>query len=339
MPVQHSPPANNTRSHRHQAVLTPAERAPLDCTTSVNQLSENLDRVPPIEGAEPSRRGGVKSGISRSFSVLLGGYQSISQGPRRRSGEAEDEEGEGSVEKEESEETEVEAALAGPPEASEAANIAPFNQPLLSQAEQKFLKMMEQMTEFMGQLTQEVSPREISRAPAFKTPSMKAPDSFDGRARKWIEPCLSNISNEDPSYLLNNWKLFETLLFTLFGVPNEFRKAEQEIENLRMKESGQASLYIADFRSLIFKWDFFLIDSPKGEDLILGYDFLNYFIPIIDWKNGLITYDSSHKDSSGIIFSTTNELATSVNSVALVSELNTPSLPPSVNISSIIPSQ
>ncbi|MBW0593679.1 hypothetical protein O181_133394 [Austropuccinia psidii MF-1] len=143
----------------------------------------------------------------------------------------------------------------------------------------------------MGQLTQAVSPKENSKAPAFKTPSMKAPDSFDGTkayklrgfiqscqlifhndpanffsdrkkvlystsfltgiAGKWIEPYFSNISNEDPSYLLNNWQLFETQLFTLFGDPNEVRKAEQELDNLRMKESGQVSLYIADFRSLM----------------------------------------------------------------------------------------
>ncbi|MBW0477976.1 hypothetical protein O181_017691 [Austropuccinia psidii MF-1] len=134
-------------------------------------------------------------------------------------------------------------------------------------------------------------PRDNSKAPAFKTLSMKAPDSCDGtqahklrgfiqscqlifhndpenlfsdrkkalysnsfltgRAGKWIEPCLSNISIEDASYLLSNWKLFETQLFTLFGDSNEFRKADQELDNLRMKESGHVSLYIADFRSLI----------------------------------------------------------------------------------------
>ncbi|MBW0584400.1 hypothetical protein O181_124115 [Austropuccinia psidii MF-1] len=269
MPVQHSPPARRTISQRHQAVLTPTARALLDHTPTVHQLSENLDRGPPMEGAAPSKRGG----------------------PRSRLGEAEDEEGEESVEEELSEETEVAAALAGAPEASEASNLALSNQPLVPQAEQNFLKLMEQMTQFMGQLTQAVTPRDTSKAPAFKTPSMKAPDSFDGtkayklrgfiqtcqlifhndpanffsyrkkvlhstsfltgRAGKWIEPYLSNISNEDPSYLLNNWKLFETQLFTLFGDPNEVRKAEQELDNLRMKESGQASLYIADFRSLM----------------------------------------------------------------------------------------
>ncbi|MBW0560526.1 hypothetical protein O181_100241 [Austropuccinia psidii MF-1] len=72
-----------------------------------------------------------------------------------------------------------------------------------------------------------------------------------GRAGKWIEPYLSNISNEYPSYLLNNWNLFETQLFTLFGDPNEVRKAEQELDNWRMKESGNVSFYIPDFRSLM----------------------------------------------------------------------------------------
>ncbi|MBW0526814.1 hypothetical protein O181_066529, partial [Austropuccinia psidii MF-1] len=226
--------------------------SPLDCTPSVHQLSENLDRGPPMEGAAPSRRAGVKSRRSRSFSGLLGGYPRISQGPRSRSGEAEDEEGR-----------------------------THYNQPLVSQAEPNFLKVMEQMTQLMGQKTQAVAPSDPSEAPEFKTPSMKAPDSYDGtkahklqgfiqscqfifhnypenffserkkilystslltgRAQKLIEPYLSNTSNEDPSYLLNKWKLFETQLFTLFGDPNEVRKAEQELENLRMKESGQVS--------------------------------------------------------------------------------------------------
>ncbi|MBW0491911.1 hypothetical protein O181_031626 [Austropuccinia psidii MF-1] len=160
------------------------------------------------------------------------------------------------MEEKESEETEVAAALTGAPEASETPNLAPYNQPLVSQGEPNFLKMMEQMTQFMGQLTQEVAPRDTSKAPAFKTRSIKAPDSFYGTkayklAGKWIEPYLSNISNKDPSYLLNSWQFFETQLFTLFGDPSEVRKAEQQLENLRIKESHQVYLNIADFRSLM----------------------------------------------------------------------------------------
>ncbi|MBW0592164.1 hypothetical protein O181_131879 [Austropuccinia psidii MF-1] len=151
--------------------------------------------------------------------------------------------------------------------------------------------MMEQMTQFIGKLTGAVPPRDNSKAPALKTLSMKASDSFDGtqahklrgviqscqlvshngpenffsywnkvlystsfltgRAGKCIEPYLSNIFKEDPSYLLNNGNLFETQLFTLFGDTNEVRKAEQEFNNLRMKGCGHVSLYIADLRSSI----------------------------------------------------------------------------------------
>ncbi|MBW0592877.1 hypothetical protein O181_132592 [Austropuccinia psidii MF-1] len=99
MPLQHSPPTKNTRAQRNQAVLTPTERAPLDCTPSVHQLSDTLDRGPRMEGEAPSRRGGLKN-----------------------------EEGE-------SEEKEVVAALAGAPEASEAEDLSHSNQPLVSQAE------------------------------------------------------------------------------------------------------------------------------------------------------------------------------------------------------------
>ncbi|MBW0583386.1 hypothetical protein O181_123101 [Austropuccinia psidii MF-1] len=90
---------------------------------------------------------------------------------------------------------------------------------------------------------------------------MKEPECFDGtqpfkvrsfiQAAKWNEPYLSNLINQDPNYLLNSWKLFESQLFTLIGDPNEVSKAEAELDSLRMKEGGHVSLYIADFRSLV----------------------------------------------------------------------------------------
>ncbi|MBW0489512.1 hypothetical protein O181_029227 [Austropuccinia psidii MF-1] len=72
-----------------------------------------------------------------------------------------------------------------------------------------------------------------------------------GRAAQWIEPYLSNITNQDPNSLLNSLNLFEYQLFTLFGDPNEVRKAEAESYFLRMREGGHVSLYIANFRSLV----------------------------------------------------------------------------------------
>ncbi|MBW0522477.1 hypothetical protein O181_062192 [Austropuccinia psidii MF-1] len=149
---------------------------------------------------------------------------------------------------------------------------------------------MQQMTQIMDNI-QEDSSSHFSRPPAFKTPSMKAPEFFDGtqtfkfrsfiqscklishnypanvsqdrnkvlystsfligRAAKCNDPYLSNLTNQDPKYLLNSWKLLESHLFTLLGDPNEVRKAEAELDALRMKEGVHVSLYIADFRSLV----------------------------------------------------------------------------------------
>ncbi|MBW0544808.1 hypothetical protein O181_084523 [Austropuccinia psidii MF-1] len=168
MLIQHSPPAKNNRSLRNPAVLTPTARVPLDHTPSVHQLSANLDRGPP-----PSRRGGMKSKRSRSFSGLLGGYPGMSEGARARMGEVEDEE-------EDCGETEVVDSLANPPEIPHGSNLAPTNKYLVSQSDPSLLKIMEQMATIMRQLSQAEAPSYNSKAPEFKTPSMKAPDIFDG---------------------------------------------------------------------------------------------------------------------------------------------------------------
>ncbi|MBW0565402.1 hypothetical protein O181_105117 [Austropuccinia psidii MF-1] len=55
--------------------------------------------------------------------------------------------------------------------------------------------------------------------------------------------------------------------------------------------------YMAELPSFpAFEWEFLVIDNPKAEDLILGFDFLNHFNPSIDWRQGLITFNSDHKD-------------------------------------------
>ncbi|KAH9461410.1 hypothetical protein Pst134EA_017718 [Puccinia striiformis f. sp. tritici] len=87
----------------------------------------------------------------------------------------------------------------------------------------------------------------------FKTPGMKAPDRFDGkrgRAAQWFEPCLGLLDFKKPDCILNNWDKFEQQLFTIFGDPNEVRNTEYELNNLQMKDSGKASLYIAQFCTL-----------------------------------------------------------------------------------------
>ncbi|MBW0460520.1 hypothetical protein O181_000235 [Austropuccinia psidii MF-1] len=270
MPIQHSPPARQTRSQaRSQAVLTPTPRAPLDGTPAVPQLRAQLDRGPRMEGAAPSRKEG--------------------RGPRRSNSLSGVEE-ENSVEEEESDGTEGAPALVGASQGIGGPTLAHYDKPVSHQSEPSLLAIMQQMTQIMANL-QEASSYESSRPPAFSNPSMKAPECFDGtqpfkvrsfiqycqlifhndlenfsqdrkkvldstsfligRAAKCIEPYLSNLMIQDSNYLLNSWSLFESQLFTLFGNPNEVRKAEAELDSLRMKEGGHVSLYIANFRSLV----------------------------------------------------------------------------------------
>ncbi|MBW0540562.1 hypothetical protein O181_080277 [Austropuccinia psidii MF-1] len=127
MPIQHSPPARQTRSQaRTQAVFTPTSRAPLDGTPEVPQLRAQLDR---------RRR--------TSRTILKGpGEDGVLQG------------------------------TGGP-------TLAQSDQPVSHQSEPSLLAIMQQMTQIMANL-QAASSSESSRPPAFKTPSMKAPECFDG---------------------------------------------------------------------------------------------------------------------------------------------------------------
>ncbi|MBW0531028.1 hypothetical protein O181_070743 [Austropuccinia psidii MF-1] len=200
------------------------------------------------------------------------------------------EEEEISVEEEESDGTNSVPAPVGASQGTGGPTLALSDQPVSHRSEPSFLAIMQQMTQIMANL-QAASVSESSRPPAFMTPSMKAPECFDGtrplkvrsfiqscqlifhndpanfsqdrnkalyatsfligRAAIWIEPYLSNLTNQDSNYLLNCWNLLESQFFTLFGDPNEVRKAEAELDSLRMKEGGHVSLYIADFRSVV----------------------------------------------------------------------------------------
>ncbi|MBW0587676.1 hypothetical protein O181_127391 [Austropuccinia psidii MF-1] len=184
MPIQHSPPTRQTRSQaRTQAVLTPTPRDPLDAT--------------PAELHGPGEDG--------------------------------EEEEENYVEEEESYGMEGVPAPVGASQGTGGPTLAQSNQ-----SEPSLLAIMQQMNQIIANL-QPASSSEASRPPAFNTPSMKAPGCFHGtqpfkvrnrkkvlyatsflicRAAKWIEPYLSNLTNQDPNYLLNSWELFESQLFT-----------------------------------------------------------------------------------------------------------------------------
>ncbi|MBW0533333.1 hypothetical protein O181_073048 [Austropuccinia psidii MF-1] len=84
-----------------------------------------------------------------------------------------------------------------------------------------------------------------------------------------------------------------------------------------------------------FEWDFLVIDNPKGEDLILGFDFIDHFDPSIYWMQGLITFNSDHKDYYDPSKSFSNDSSSAKSCAALVGDSRTPSFQSSVHISSL----
>ncbi|MBW0592427.1 hypothetical protein O181_132142 [Austropuccinia psidii MF-1] len=81
-----------------------------------------------------------------------------------------------------------------------------------------------------------------------------------------------------------------------------------------------------------FEWDFLVIDTPKGEHLILGFDFLNHFHPYTDWRQGLITFNDDHKDYHDPLKSFSNDVSSAKSCAALVGDSKAPSFPSSVHI-------
>ncbi|MBW0480343.1 hypothetical protein O181_020058 [Austropuccinia psidii MF-1] len=177
-----------------------------------------------MEGAATSRKEGIGPRRSNSFSGVVGGFPGTSRtnfkGPGEDVGEFQ--------------------GTGGP-------TLAQSDQSVSHQSEPSLLAIMHQMTQIMANL-QAASSSESSKPPALKTPSVKAPECFDGtqpfkvrsfiqpcqfifhndianfsqdrkkvlyatsflivRATKWIEPYLSNLTNQDPNYLLNSLNLF-----------------------------------------------------------------------------------------------------------------------------------
>ncbi|MBW0541255.1 hypothetical protein O181_080970 [Austropuccinia psidii MF-1] len=79
------------------------------------------------------------------------------------------------------------------------------------------------------------------------------------------------------------------------------------------------SVEIPSFPS--FEWEFLVIDTPKGENLILGFDFLNHFNPSISRRPGLITFNSDHKDYYDHSNSFSNDFSSEKLSKALIHDV------------------
>ncbi|MBW0508382.1 hypothetical protein O181_048097 [Austropuccinia psidii MF-1] len=141
----------------------------------------------------------------------------MSEGARARLAEAEDEEGEESAEEEDSGRTEVADAFENAPETPQGFNLAPTNDPLVSQSDPSLLKIMEQMANIMGQISQAAAPRHNSKVPAFETPSMKAPDYFNGtkahKFRGFIQTCQLIFHNDPANFFSDRKKALYSTSF------------------------------------------------------------------------------------------------------------------------------
>ncbi|MBW0491353.1 hypothetical protein O181_031068 [Austropuccinia psidii MF-1] len=69
--------------------------------------------------------------------------------------------------------------------------------------------------------------------------------------------------------------------------------------------------------------DLLAIDTPKGEDLILGFDFHNNLNPYIDLRKGLITFNPDHKNYHDPSKSLSNDFPSADTCAALVGDSRT----------------
>ncbi|MBW0554615.1 hypothetical protein O181_094330 [Austropuccinia psidii MF-1] len=182
MPVQHSPPARQTRS---QAFLTPTPRAPLDGTPAVPQLRAHFARSSTIH---PGRKRAKKIKGEENY-----------------------------VEAEESDGTEGALAPVGASQGTGGLTLAQYNQHESHQSEPSLLVIIHQITQIMANL-------QASRPPAFNTPSMKAPDSFDGtqpfKFRSFIQSCQLIFHNDLQISLKKERKFFMPAHLSLAGLQN-----------------------------------------------------------------------------------------------------------------------
>ncbi|MBW0533459.1 hypothetical protein O181_073174 [Austropuccinia psidii MF-1] len=97
----------------------------------------------------------------------------------------------------------------------QSSNLSLYSKPLVSQIEQSLPNMIKKMTQFMGQLTQAVTPRDNSKAGELKSPSKKEIDSFDGtqahKVRGFIQSCqLIFHNNSEKSFSDRKKVLYST---------------------------------------------------------------------------------------------------------------------------------
>ncbi|MBW0552884.1 hypothetical protein O181_092599 [Austropuccinia psidii MF-1] len=114
----------------------------------------------------------------------------------------------------------------------------------------------------------------------------------------------------------------------------------EKIPLIILDSSESPSLFVTNHTKYIVElpsfpsseWDFLVIDTPKGGDLILGFDFFNHFNPSIDWMQGLISFNSDHNNYYDPSKSFSNDFYSAKSCAALVRDSRTPSCSSSFHI-------
>ncbi|MBW0571963.1 hypothetical protein O181_111678 [Austropuccinia psidii MF-1] len=134
----------------------------------------------------------------------------------RGSGEDGKEEEENSVEEEESDGTEAAPTPMGASKGTRRPTLAQSDQPVSHQTEPSLLAIMQKMTQIMA-ILQAAASYEVSRPPAFKTPSMKAPECFDGtqpfKVRSFIQSCQLIVHNDLANFSQDPKKVLYSISF------------------------------------------------------------------------------------------------------------------------------
>ncbi|MBW0525479.1 hypothetical protein O181_065194 [Austropuccinia psidii MF-1] len=174
----------------------------------------------PIQHSPPERQTRSQAGAQ---AVLTPNPRApLDSTPEGPSEDGEEEE-ENFVEEEESEGTEGVPAPVGEPQSTGGPNLAQSNQPVSHPSEPSLLIIMHKMTQIMATLKADSSFK-VSRPPAFKTPSRKAPECFDGLTPSKLE-ALFSIVNESFKIiwkitLITERKFFMPLHFLLARLQN-----------------------------------------------------------------------------------------------------------------------
>ncbi|MBW0573727.1 hypothetical protein O181_113442 [Austropuccinia psidii MF-1] len=171
-----------------------------------------------MEGAAPSRKEGRGPRRSISLSGVVGGFPGLSRTGLKVQGEDDDDEEENYVEEEESDGMEGVPAPVGASQGTGGPTLAQSNQPVSHQSEPSLLAIMQQMTQIMANL-QAASSSDSSKPPAFKTPSMKAPECFDGtqpfKVRSFIQSSQFFFHNDPANFSQDRKKVLYATSFLI----------------------------------------------------------------------------------------------------------------------------